>query len=229
MIGPGMLPEESHLLDQDMRKQISGVFSKLDREIWLISIVDKAQEKCMELASLLKDMERQGDKVHVEFYEPGEEPELDCELTPEGKLPVVGIYEKGRVYTGQSFLGVPGGKELNSLIISIYNTAGPGQALDENTLKRIRSWNTPVTIQIFVSLACHHCAQTVTACLRMAALNEHISAQMVDANLFPDYVQKYQIERVPMTVLNDKHKLIGGKSTEEVLDYMERTCLKLPE
>ena len=72
MIAPGTIPEVSPLLDEDMRKQIGDVFSKLHQDVWLLTIVDLKDEKCVELASLLKDMERQGEKVHVELYEPGE-------------------------------------------------------------------------------------------------------------------------------------------------------------
>ncbi len=223
MIASGTIPEVSPLLDEDMRKQIGDVFSKLHQDVWLLTIVDLKDEKCVELASLLKDMERQGEKVHVELYEPGENLSLEEDLTDGGHLPALGIYREGHVYTGQSFLGVPGGKELNSLLIALYNTAGTGQAMEDQVKKRIQAIDKPVNIEVFVSLACHHCAQMVISCLRMAALNPGIRAQMVDANLFPDYVKKYGIERVPMTVINDAHTLMGGKSLEEVLDFIEKT------
>lgn len=108
-------------------------------------------------------------------------------------------------------------------MIALYNTAGTGQAMEDQVKKRIQAIDKPVNIEVFVSLACHHCAQMVISCLRMAALNPGIRAQMVDANLFPDYVKKYGIERVPMTVINDAHTLMGGKSLEEVLDFIEKT------
>lgn len=222
MIGPETIPEVSSLLDDEMRAQLRDVFSKLTEDVWLISIVDTKNEKCLELASLLRDMERQGEKLHVELYPPKELPSLDDELVKDGHFPVVGIYREDHSFTGQSFLGVPGGKELNSLVISLYNTAGAGQPLEEKVKNRIQAIDKPVNIQVFVSLACHHCAQMVVSCLRMAALNPRISAQMVDANLFPDYVKEYGIERVPMTVLDGSQKLMGGKSLEEVLDFMEK-------
>lgn len=222
MMGPDVIPETSSLLDEEMRRQLGDIFSKLTADVWLVSIVDTRNEKCVELASLLKDMERQGEKVHVELYSPGEDKALEDELVKDSHFPVVGIYRENHTFTGQSFLGVPGGKELNSLVISLYNTAGPGQPLEEKTRERIQKISTPVDIQVFVSLTCHHCAQMVVSCLRMASINPHISARMVDANLFPDYVKAYGIERVPMTVFNGDKKLMGGKSLEEVLDFMEK-------
>ncbi len=40
MIAPGTIPEVSPLLDEDMRKQIGDVFSKLHQDVWLLTIVD---------------------------------------------------------------------------------------------------------------------------------------------------------------------------------------------
>ena len=223
MIAPGTIPEVSSLLDEDLRRQLGDVFSKLQQDVWLLSVVDTKNEKCLELAALLKEMERLGEKVHVELFSPGENPSLEEDFTDGGHLPALGIYREGHVYTGESFLGVPGGKELNSLVMALYNTAGAGQPLEDKIKARIQAVDKPVNIQIFVSLACHHCAQMVISCLRMAALNPGIKAQMADANLFPDYVKKYGIERVPMTVINGSHTLMGGKSLEEVLDFIEKT------
>ncbi|MDE6905160.1 MAG: thioredoxin family protein [Lachnospiraceae bacterium] len=223
MMAPDKIPEVSPLLDEEMRKQLGDVFSKLEQDVWLLSIVDIKNDKCVELASLLKDMERLSEKIHVELYEPGENPALEKELLDDSRLPIAGIYRDGHVYTGQSFLGVPGGKELNSLVMALYNTAGAGQPLEDKIKSRTQAVDKPVNIQVFVSLACHHCAQTVISCQRMASLNPSIRAQMVDANLFPDYVKKYHIERVPMTVINGVHTLMGGKSLEEVLDFIEKT------
>lgn len=45
------------------------------------------------------------------------------------KFPVVALINSNGEYSGVKFHGVPGGHELNSFILAIYNLAGPGQAL----------------------------------------------------------------------------------------------------
>ena len=45
-------------------------------------------------------------------------------------IPVVALLNKDGEYSGVKFHGVPGGHELNSFLLAIYNLAGPGQALD---------------------------------------------------------------------------------------------------
>ena len=52
------------------------------------------------------------------------------------KYPIVAILNKDGDYTGVKFHGVPGGHELNSFILAMYNVAGPGQALEESNLMK---------------------------------------------------------------------------------------------
>ena len=77
-------------------------------------------------------------------------------------------------------------------------------------------------MQIFVSLACHYCAENVILSQHIAALNEHIRVQMTDAGLFPSLIEKYALERVPVMILDEKERLVGGKSMEELLDFFEK-------
>ena len=59
--------------------------------------------------------------------------------------------------SGLAFHGVPGGHEFTSFIMGLYNVAGPGQALDEETMDRIKALDAPTDMQIFVSLSCTMC------------------------------------------------------------------------
>ena len=44
---------------------------------------------------------------------------------------------------------------------------------------------------------------------------------MIDANLYPDLVQQYHIERVPMVVINGDKTLLGEKTMEELAAVLE--------
>ena len=60
----------------------------------------------------------------------------------------------------------------------------------------------------------------------MAALNEGIEAEMIDANLYPELVDKYKIQRVPMTILNDEEIVMGVKTIEEMADIVKKLTKK---
>lgn len=135
-------------------------------------------------------------------------------------LPATGFYLDG-VYQRVAFHGVPGGKEINSFVIGIYNLAGPGQEIAAGTLKKIGKLKKPVHAKICVSLACHHCPGVVIACQQIAMKSDCISAEMYDANLYPDLVERYKIERVPLVALNDRDVFMGPRTIEDLVQLFK--------
>lgn len=125
------------------------------------------------------------------------------------------------------FHGVPGGHEFNSFIIALYNMAGPGQAVDEALLDRIKNLtqidniSSEVNIKVIASLSCTMCPEVVMGAQRIAALNGQVTAEMIDLRHYPDLKQKYNIMSVPCMVINDKQVYFGKKTLPELVDILE--------
>lgn len=213
MIDGTSIPAGSALLDDATKATLQNVFGKLTKDVVLKAVVDLEEEKSAEMASFLKGIAALGSHITVEFYGPEERDgfEMDTE-----HLPATGFYMEG-VYQRAAFHGVPGGKEINSFVIGIYNLAGPGQEIAAGTRKKIDKLKKPVQVKICVSLSCHHCPAVVSACQQIAMKNPCISAEMYDANLYPDLVERYKVERVPLIVLNDKDVYMGPRTIEDLV------------
>ena len=56
--------------------------------------------------------------------------------------------------------------------------------------------------------------------MRLASLNPLISARMIDARLFPDLIEQYHLERVPVILIDGKSTAIGGKDISEILELL---------
>lgn len=212
------IPGESSLIDQGLKTQLSGVFGKMEGSVVMKAVVDVSREKDCEMASFLKAVCALSDKLDLELYGPEEAsavPELNTQW-----LPVTGLYKDG-VYGRAAFHGVPGGKEINSFVLAIYNLAGPGQELSRGLRKKIDKLNKKTNIKICVSLACHHCPVVVAACQRIAILNPNIEAEMIDASLYEDLVARYDIKRIPMMIFNDTEIHMGGKEIEEIVTLLK--------
>lgn len=218
------IPSESPLLNDAMKGQIASVMAKLTQDVWLRAVIDCVDAKCMEMAGFLKAFVQISPRLHLELYEPGEASLLEEEMECGGFYPVTGLYLEETEFSGISFRGIPGGQEINSFVIAFYNAAGAGQPLEETVKDRIRAIRGTQSIRIFVSLACHYCAETVILAQHIAALNSGIRAQMTDAGLYPALVEKYGLERVPVIVLNEESRLLGGKSMEEMLTFIEQNA-----
>lgn len=214
------IPAQSPLIDDALREQLKGILGKLERDIVLKAVLEE-NDRGIELGSFLKAVAGLCGRIQLELYGKEDNPTLIAELNCEGLLPSFGLYGEEGTYTGISFSGIPGGKEINSFVLALYNVAGPGQPLDEAVKSRIVALSGKNHMQICVSLACHHCADVVTSCQRIASLHPDMSAQMIDARLYPELVKKYQIERVPVLIVNETHTFLGGKTMEEILAILE--------
>ncbi len=213
MIDLSRIPAESALLEDQMKQTIQGVLAKLTKDVTIKAVVDLNEEKSAEMAAFLKAVAQLSSRITLELYGPDEADgfEMDTE-----HLPATGFY-LNHVYQRVAFHGVPGGKEINSFVIGLYNLAGPGQELQKGTEKKIAKLSRPVQMKICVSLVCHHCPGVVIACQRIAMMSSFVNAEMYDANLYPDLVEKYRIERVPMVVINDKDVFMGPRSIEDLV------------
>lgn len=216
------ISSESKLIDENLKNQLKTVLDKLTKDVYLISVVEETDSKCMEMVSFLKAFSSLNSKLHLELYERGEDVTIEEVLHCEEMLPVVGIYDSVKNFTGISFFGIPGGKELNTFVLAIYNMASGGQPIDEKLRSRILQLSEKLNVKVCVSLACHHCADTVAAFQRIAGLNPNIEAAMIDCTLYPKLVETYKLERVPVAIVNDKEFIIGGKSIVEILDILEK-------
>ena len=212
-----VLKPESRLLTEELKAQVQNVFSKLEKKVFLYSILVEEDEKSEELGCFLLALSELSDKIEVCFFQKGEALDDKLELDRE-KIPATGIYNANKQFTGLAFYGVPGGQEFNSFILGIYNVAGKGQEIEKRLVKKLEKIHKPVHFQIFVSLACHHCPKMVVACQRLASLSPYIKADMIDASLYPQVIEQYQIERVPMTIVNEEHTYMGVKPIETLVE-----------
>ena len=212
---------KSKLLNDVLRNQIKSILAMMEKEVTLVSIVDETMEKSIEFMDLILDMASLGEKLKVEIYKKSENPEIEAKINAD-KLPVVALLDENKNYSGVKFHGVPGGHELNSFILAIYNLAGPGQAIDQSLLKEIKAFDKKTNIKVVVSLSCTLCPDVVVASQRLAMENENIEAEMVELSLFEDIKRKYRIMSVPAIIVNDDKIHFGAKKINEILDLISK-------
>ena len=212
------IPGESSLVDQGLKEQLAGIFGRMEKPVTIRAVVDLSGEKDREMASFLRVIVSLSPKLGLELYGPGEADQVPGLNT--AWLPVTGLYKDG-TYGRAAFHGVPGGKEINSFVLAIYNLAGPGQEVPKGTRKKIERLDKKTNIKICVSLACHHCPLVVTACQQIAFLNPNIEAEMIDAALYDDLVAEYDIKRVPMMIMNDSRIVMGSKTMDEIVTLLK--------
>jgi thioredoxin reductase (NADPH) len=209
--------QSTSLLDEALKEQLAPILERLENQITLLAILEEGSGFSQELRDFLTEFAGLSDKVGVEFLNKGEDPVREQGVNAT-LFPTVALLGPDGAYTGVQFHGVPGGHEINSFILALYNAAGPGQAVSAETLAKIRAVDRKVSFKIGVSLSCALCPDVVTLTQLMALKNPLIEAEMIDAARFPDFKNKYAIMSVPAIVVNDEKIAFGKKSLEELLE-----------
>ena len=198
------------LFTGEMLSQLHTVFDRMVSSLILRLCLDETPVSA-ELEHYMQELAAQSDKLSVEQGDPSKVEHLPC----------VQICRSDGSWTGLAFHGVPGGHEFTSFVLGLYNAAGPGQALDEETEADIRAIRKPVELQVLVSLSCTMCPELVTAAQRLAAAHPDISAQVYDLNHFPDLREQYQVMSVPCLVVNSGEQIsFGKKNIRQLLELL---------
>lgn len=205
--------------DDDLKEQLIPILERFTNRIGLLAFLDENSDFSEELRAFLSEFAALTDKVRVEFRHRGEDTGREKAVNAT-LFPAVAVLGPDGTYTGVQFHGIPGGHEINSFILALYNAAGPGQAVGEDTLEKIRAVKRKVNLKIGVSLSCTLCPDVVALSQLMALKNPLIEAEMIDVARFPDFKNRYSIMSVPAIVVNDEQLSFGKKSLEELLELV---------
>lgn len=200
------------LFSDEMKQQLIGVFSKMERPILLKMYLDD-RPVSNELKRYMAEIAALSDKVETEIVSGGAESGAEP--------PCVKVCLADGTETGLAFHGAPGGHEFTSFVLGLYNAAGPGQALDDETKAVIASIDKKTDIKIMVSLSCTMCPELVVAAQRIASLNKNVSAEVYDINHFPDLKDKYRVMSVPCMAINDTKISFGKKNIKQILELIK--------
>lgn len=208
----------SRVLDDAIMQQIQGLAERFEKSVQLVVIQDPEKaEKSAEMLSLVNEIASASDKIQVQHYQKGENPEMEAKIQA-NFLPVVAFLNDKGEYARIKYAVVPGGHELTSFLLALYNVAGPGQAVKEEIQQKAAQIEERVNLKIGVSLTCTKCPETVQSAQRIALENPKVDIEVVDVFGFQDFKKKYDIMSVPAVVMNDKSLFFGQKDIPALLD-----------
>ena len=199
------------LFTKEMRQQLDTVFTRMKRPLLLKLYLDKRPISA-ELESFISALVAISDKLELEVCD---------RQAQETFAPCVEVCLADGTPTGLAFHGVPSGHEFTSFVLGLYNAAGPGQAIDEDTKRQIEAITEAVDIKILVTLSCTMCPDLVVATQRIAAENPNVTAHVYDIRHFEDLKNQYNIMSVPCMVVNDQDVVFGKKTMQQVLELIK--------
>ena len=199
------------LFTKEMRQQLDTVFTRMKQPLLLKLYLDK-RPVSEELEQFITALVALSDKLTMEVTD---------RQASETFAPSVEVFLIDGSPTGLAFHGVPGGHEFTSFVLGLYNAAGPGQAIDEDTKRQIEAITEAVDIKILVTLSCTMCPDLVVATQRIAAENPNVTAQVYDVRHFENLKDQYNVMSVPCLVINEEKVLFGKRNIQQILEQLK--------
>ena len=197
-------------LSSDLKKSLAAYTANLKGDI-SITLQKGSHKKRDELVSFLNDVCSVSSQLNLQENDnvPGARSPLSFALSLDG------------AESGITFTGIPGGHEFNSFILAILQLGGSDLKLDNNIKSIISSIDDKLAFEVFISLDCHICPEVVQALNKFAILNDNIKCEMIDGGLFPDLVEKNDIQGVPTIFLNGEFFSSGKTDISKILSKLE--------
>jgi len=197
------------MLTNDIIKALKGYTANMQSDItFVLQTGDHAKRQ--ELKDFLTSIASTSDRLSIE------ERDTDGLL----RSPISFLLERDGVDTGVRFSGIPGGHEFNSLVLAILHLSGTPIKLDDTLKSLISGIADKLDFQVYVSLSCHNCPDVVQSLNQFAAINDAISAEMIDGGLYPELVAENNIQGVPTVLLNGKPFATGKIDTSVIISKL---------
>jgi len=208
-------------LNEDIRKQIKGIFASMKENVNIALFLDKTGcESCEDARGYMEEMANLSEKISLSVYDLVDDKEKALEFGVE-LTPAIVLLDGENKDNGVKFNGIPAGHEINSFISGILEVSGSGQELSSEMTQRIKNIDKPVNIKVFVTLGCPHCPGAVSKAHKIALLNPNVNAEMIEANTFGELSQKFNVSGVPKIVFNEGPDLLGDQPIDAFIDAME--------
>jgi len=219
------------LFSENEMENIKREMAKLKEKVVLKLFTDfKTQDdgiklrKCMaceatyELLKMLKDLSK--GKLEIEEISTEENEEIVKKFNVT-KIPAILFVDQNDKEIIR-YLAHPTGSEFVPFLNSIQYFSGVRPYYEDQILthlKKIEKSN----MKIFITPTCPYCPATVPVLTLFAIVSKgKISAEVIDVDLNPDIAMKYQVQGVPMTVINEREIIHGMFSPQDLLDKLTK-------
>jgi len=210
------------LLPEKITAEVRNEFVKLQRRVKIIFFTQEVEcGFCRDTRQLVEEVANLSPLIDLEIYDFKTDFEKAAALGVD-KIP--GMAVVGEQDSGIRFYGIPSGYEFTSFITAILAVGSDGLTLKPNTISGLKTVAHPVHIQVMVTPTCPYCPRAVTTAQLFALSNPNIRADMVEVSEFPQLVQKYGVQGVPLTIVNETEKLVGAVPEQQLLAAVLKTA-----
>jgi len=213
------------LMDKETKEQVKGALGEMKGPVHaMVFTAEDGCIACKETVAIVQEIANLSDKVSVEHLDIEKDRET-AEKYGVDKTPAILIMRGTKdkfEYLGVRFFGIPAGYEFTSLLDSILTVSIGVPGISEEGQKFLKGMEKDVHIEVFVTPTCPYCPRAVILAHHMALISEKVTADMVEAQEFPEMAQKYRVMGVPRTVINGKYHQEGAAPERMIIQLLQK-------
>ena len=198
------------LKDQD-REHLLKEFEALKDAVKIMVFTQENEcQYCAETRQIAEEVAGLSDKISVEVFDFVADQEVAEHYNIE-KIPATVIMRGGENPKdfGIRYFGIPSGYEFSSIIEDIMMISQGDSGLSDETKNILKDLTDPLHLQVFVTPTCPYCPGAVRLAHQLAMESDWVKGDMVEAIEFPHLSQKYHVQGVPRTVINETTHMEG--------------------
>ena len=197
------------MLTREIKEALMGYTANMQNDVTFV-VQTGEHNKRAELLTFLRDFAKVSNRINVE----------ERDTTGQLRSPVSFMLEVDGKPNGIKFSGIPSGHEFNSLVLAVLHSSGTALKLDENLKTIVANVQQELKFEVYMSLSCHNCPDVVQAVNQFATINPNISSETIDGGVYPELIEKNDIQGVPTVFLNGEVFANGKVDTAQLLDKL---------
>jgi len=177
-----------------------------------------ACEGAYNLLTTLEDLSN--DKLGVEEISIEESPEEAIKYKVARIPAILFVNDDGNEIIRYS--AYPTGSEFVPFLNSIQYFSGVRPYYADQILTHLKKIDKS-EMKIFITPTCPYCPATVPVLTLFAIVSKgKITAEVIDVSLNPDIARKYEVQGVPLTVVNENERIVGMFTPQDLLDKLTK-------
>lgn len=189
------------IIGEKEQQQIREMLQGMSGPVSMLVFTQEGCAACAQTQQLVTELAALSDHLSATIHDIQAEP-AQAERYGIDKVPAIALV--GQKDYGVRFFGLPTGYEFGAFIEDLVDVSKGAAALGKKTQEYLAQITRPVRIQVFTTPICPVCPNMVRTAHKLAIESDLIRAEGIDATEFGELAEKYGVQSVPRTIVNEK-------------------------
>ncbi len=206
------------ILDEGTKEQVKQILSKMTEDVNIVYVNNENAPLSSQIKELLTELTELNEHLKLKEYKKDDKEAKVLGLEDSPAVVLMNKNIKGRIV----YYGIPSGYEFANLLDVLVRASNNDPGLTPKSKEFLDSLTEPIKLNVFVTPQCPHCPTSASIAFRYAMYSDKVTGQVIEAQEFPEWSNRFKVMGVPKTVVNDKGSYVGGYPEEMAVDQIKQ-------